>query len=105
MRADHAIDGLIQKVGRYAVEKKSVSVEAVRTDLQVGADEAKKVIGQLTKIGVLDRADEAGNYRVIMEREAFDRRISRYQELTNRMRQIAASKNTSLLDITITKKS
>ena len=84
--------------------KKSVSVDAVRTDLQVGADEAEKVIGQLTKIGVLDRADSAGNYRVMMEREAFDRRISRYRELSSRMRQIAASKNTSLLDITITKK-
>lgn len=104
VRADSAIDGLIQKVGHYAVEKKSVSVEAVKADLQVGADEAEKVIGQLAKIGVLDRADDAGNYRVIMEREAFDRRISRYQELSNRMRQIAASKNTSLLDITITKK-
>lgn len=104
VRAEGAIDGLIQKVGRYAVEKKSVSIEAVKTDLQVGADEAEKVIGQLAKIGVLDRADEAGNYRVIMEREAFDRRISRYQELSSRMRQIAASKNTSLMDITITKK-
>ena len=104
VRAEGAIDGLIQKVGRYAVEKKTVSIEAVKTDLQVGADEAEKVIGQLAKIGVLDRADEAGNYRVIMEREAFDRRISRYQELSSRMRQIAASKNTSLMDITITKK-
>lgn len=104
VRADNAIDGLIQKIGRYAVEKKSVSVEAVRADLQVGADEAEKAIGQLAKIGVLDRADGTGNYRVIMEREAFDRRISRYQELSSRMRQIAASKNTSLLDITITKK-
>lgn len=104
VRADSAIDGLIQKVGHYAVGKKSVSVEAVKTDLQVGADEAEKVIGQLTKIGVLDRADSAGNYRVMMEREAFDRRISRYRELSSRMRQIAASKNTSLLDITITKK-
>ncbi|RKI41223.1 PcfB family protein [bacterium D16-51] len=104
VRADHAIDGLIQKIGHYAVEKKTVSVEAVRADLQVGADEAEKAIGQLAKIGVLDRADEAGNYRVIMEREAFDRRISRYQELSSRMRQIAASKNTSLMDITITKK-
>ena len=103
VRAEGAIDGLIQKVGHYAVEKKSVSVAAVKEDLQVGADEAEKVIGQLAKIGVLDRADESGNYRVIMEREAFDRRISRYQELSSRMRQIAASKNTSLLDITITK--
>lgn len=103
VRAEDAIDGLIQKVGHYAVEKKTVSVEAVRTDLQVGADEAEKVIGQLAKIGVLDRADDAGNYRVIMEREAFDRRMGRYQELSSRMRQIAASKNTSLLDITITK--
>ena len=45
----------------------TVSVEAVKADLQVGAEEAEKVIGQLAKIGVLDRADDAGNYRVIME--------------------------------------
>lgn len=101
VRADGAIDGLIQKVGRYAVEKKTVSVEDVKADLQMGADEAEKAIGQLTKIGVLDRSDKASNYRVIMDREAFDRRICRYQELSSRMRQIAAAKNTSLLDITI----
>ena len=101
VRAEVAIDGLIQKVGRYAVEKKTVSVEEVKADLQVGADEAEKAIGQLAKIGVLDQSDKAGNYRVIMDREAFDRRIGRYQELSSRMRQIAAAKNTSLLDITI----
>lgn len=36
VRAEGAIDGLIQKVGHYAVEKKTVSVEAVKADLQVG---------------------------------------------------------------------
>ena len=85
-------------------EKNGKSPRKLHADETIRADEAEKVIGQLAKIGVLDRADDAGNYRVIMEREAFDRRISRYQELSNRMRQIAASKNTSLLDITITKK-
>lgn len=99
-----AIDNLIQKVGYYAMEKKTISVEAVKTDLQVETDEAKKVIGQLAKIGVLDHADEVGNYRVIMDQEAFDKRIGKYQELYKRMRMIESSKNTALLDITITKK-
>ena len=85
-------------------EKNGKSPRKLHADETIRADEAEKVIGQLAKIGVLDRADDAGNYRVIMEREAFDRRLSRYQELSSRMRQIATSKNTSLLDITITKK-
>ena len=38
-----------------------------------------------------------------MDKEAFDKRIGKYQELSNRMRQIAASKNTDLLDVTISK--
>ena len=98
------IDNLIQKVGYYAMEKKTISVETVKTDLQVETNEAKKAIGQLAKIGVLGSVDEVGNYHVIMDREAFDKRIGKYQELYKRMRMIESSKNTALLDITITKK-
>ena len=104
MMAERAIDGLIQKVGMYAMEKQSISVEAVKTDFQVDTGEAEKVLGQLEKIGVLDKEESAGTYKVVMDQESYEKRMGRYQELTNRMRQIAASKNTDLLDITITKK-
>lgn len=101
---DTAIDGLIQKIGTYAMEKNAVSVEDIKADFQIEEGQARDVVDKLAAIGVLDKPDEAGKYKVVMEKEAFDRRISRYQELTNRMRQIAAAKNTDLLDISITKK-
>lgn len=101
---DTAVDGLIEKIGVYAMEKSAVSVEDIKTDFQMEESQAQDVVDKLTTIGVLDKPDETGQYKVVMEKEAFERRIGRYQELTNRMRQIAAAKNTDLLDITITKK-
>lgn len=101
---DTAIDGLIEKIGTYAMEKNAISVEDIKADFQMEERQAQDVVDKLTTIGVLDKPDETGQYRVVMEKEAFERRIGRYQELTNRMRQIAAAKNTDLLDITITKK-
>lgn len=102
--ADHAIDTLIQKVGMYAMQKQSISVETVKADFQVGVQEAEQVIGQLAKIGVLDREETTGSYKVVMDKEAFEKRMGKYQELANRMKQIEAAHNTSLMDITITKK-
>ena len=102
--ADHAIDALIQKVGMYAMQKQSISVDAVKADFQVEAQEAERVIGQLAKIGVLDKEGDTGSYKVVMDKEAFEKRMGKYQELVNRMKQIEAAHNTSLMDITITKK-
>lgn len=102
--ADAAIDGLIQKVGRYATEKKSISVEAVKSDFQVDARQAEDVLSKLEKIGVVERMEGMDSYKVLMDAGDFEKRIGKYQELTNRMRQIVASRNTDLLDITITKK-
>lgn len=58
---------------------------------------------KLKTIGVVSEPDGQGNYPVVMDQESFEKRINRYQELSNRMRQIAAAKNTALTDITITK--
>lgn len=102
--ANHAIDNLIQKVGMYAMEKKSISVEAVKSDFHMETEQAKDVIYKLTQIGVLKKAEGVDSYNVVMDAEAFEKRIGKYRELSNRMRQIAASKNTDLMDITITKK-
>lgn len=101
--AEPALDGLIEKVGRYAMEKKTVRVEDIQNDFQMESRQAQDVLGRLKTLGVITEPDGQGNYPVVMDQEAFEKRISRYQELSNRMRQIAAAKNTSLTDITITK--
>lgn len=101
---DEAIDGLIEKVGSYAMEKSAISVEDIKTDFKMEADQAKDVMDKLATIGLIEQPDEHGMCKVVMDKDSFDKRVGKYQALTNRMRQIAASKNTNLLDITITKK-
>lgn len=103
-RADVAIQDLIQKVGMYVTEKQSVSVEAVKKDFHMDTEQAKDILGQLEKIGVLKKADGMDQYHAVMDTKGFESRMEKYRELSDRMRQIAASKNTNLLDITITKK-
>lgn len=98
-----ALDGLIEKVGRYAMEKKAIRVEDVQNDFQVEPVQAQDVISRLQTLGVVTEPDGQGNYPVVMDQEAFEKRVAKYQELSNRMRRIAAEKNTSLTDITITK--
>lgn len=99
------LDNLIEKVGKYAMDKQSVSVDAIKQDFQMGNDKAEEIISQLRKIGLLEQTEESGKYKVIVEnKEAVEKKINRFQELTTRMRTIAASKNTNLDDITIAKK-
>ena len=62
-KTDMVMDGLIEKVGMYATEKKSISVEAVKEDFNVGKEQAENVIRRLETIGVLDKGDAKGNYR------------------------------------------
>ena len=104
VRADIAIQDMIQKVGRYVTEKQSVSVEAVKKDFHMNTQQAKDILGQLEKIGVLKKENGADQYHAVMDTKAFESRMEKYRELSDRMRQIAASKNTNLLDVTITKK-
>ena len=47
---------------------------------------------------------EDGMHEVVMDKEAFMNRVRGYQDLAERMRAIAASKNTNLSDVTISKK-
>lgn len=97
------LDGLIEKVGHYAMEKKAIRVEDIQNDFQMESKQAEDVLHKLKTIGVVSEPDGQGNYPVVMDQESFEKRINRYQELSNRMRQIAAAKNTALTDITITK--
>jgi len=102
-RAGEALEGLMEKVGMYAMEKQSVSVEEIKENFHTTTEQAESVVGQLEKIGVLDRA-ENGQHKVIMDKEAFLNRIRGYKELAQRMQTISAAQDKNLVDITITKK-
>ncbi|MDE6253069.1 MAG: PcfB family protein [Lachnospiraceae bacterium] len=102
-RAGEALDGLIEKVGNYAMEKKSISVEEVKENFSLENEQAEKVVGQLERIGVLSK-EEGGKHRVIMDKDMFLNRMKGYRELAQRMQAVAAAQNPDLTDITITKK-
>ncbi len=98
-----AIDGLIEKVGLFAMEKQSISLDEVKTNFSLENEQAENLIRQLVTIGFIGEKDAEGQHKVMMDREAFLNRIRGYQELAERMRTISASKNMNLMDITISK--
>lgn len=98
------IDGLIEKVGLFAMEKQSISVDEVKESFSIGNEQAETVIKQLETIGFIGTKDNDGQHKVIMDKDAFFNRVRGYQDLTERMRAISASKNLNLSDVTISKK-
>ena len=102
-RAGEALEGLMEKVGMYAMEKQTVSVEDIKENFSIEKEQAERVVGQLEKIGVLSKEDN-GQRKVMMDKEAFLNRINGYKELAQRMQTISAAQNKNLVDITITKK-
>lgn len=102
-RADQLMDGLIEKVGMYAMEKKSINANSVSENFSLNHEQAENVIRQLQTIGMLDKADANGNHKVVMDKEAFQNRIRGYQDLAERMRRVAASKHMNLSDVTLSK--
>lgn len=102
-RADEIMDGLIEKVGLFAMEKQSISVDAIKENFSIGNEQAETLIKQLETIGVLSGKDKEGNHRVVMDRDAFLNRIRGYRELAERMRAVSASKDTNLSDITVSR--
>ena len=102
-RASAAMDGLIEKVSLFAMEKQSISVDAVKENFSIDSTQAETVLKQLETIGVLGEKNEAGEHKVIMDRDAFINRIRGYQNLAERMMAVSASKNTNLSDVTISK--
>lgn len=91
------------QVGMYAMEKKTINVDAVKENFSINHEQAENVIKQLETIGFLDKGDESGNHKVMMDKEAFQNRIRGYQDLADRMRAVAASKHMNLSDVTISK--
>ena len=103
-RVNTAIDGLIEKVGMFAMEKKAISVDQVKENFSINGEQAESVIRQLETIGVLGRKNEDGTHTIMMDKDAFINRVRGYQDLAERMRAVAASKNANLSDVTISKK-
>lgn len=102
-KVSDVMDNLIEKVGLYAMEKQSISIENVKNDLNIDNEEAEKVITQLEMMGVLDKKDKLGNYKVMLDKDAFINRINGYHQLADRIKAISSSKNNNLSDITISK--
>ena len=102
-RADKALDGLIEKVGMFAMEKQSVSVDQIKENFSIDSEQAESVISQLETIGVLGKRGTDGMHKVMIDKDAFLKRVRGYQDLAERMRAVAASKNTDLSDVTISK--
>lgn len=103
VHADANLNNLIEKVGQYAMEKQSVSVDELGEKLSADKDSIKEALDKLQKIGVVDTPDDKGQYKVMMDRETFEDKIKRFRELSERMKLISASKNTNFSDITIAK--
>ena len=102
VRVQEALDGLIEKVGSYAMEEKSISVEEVKEKFSLKKEQAENILGQLERIGVLSK-EESGQHKVLMDKEMFLKRMKGYRELAQRMQAVAAAQNPLLMDITITK--
>lgn len=102
-RVNERMDGLIEKVGLYAMEKSNISVEDVKEKFGVDKAQAEGVLDRLEKIGVLEKGND-GLHKAVMDKDAFLNRIRGYRELAGRMQTAAMKQDGNLLDITITKK-
>lgn len=103
VHADENLSSLIEKVGKYAVGKASVSVDELGENLSADKDSIREALEKLQKIGVVDTPDDKGQYKVMVDRDTFENKIKRFKELSERMRMISASKNTNFSDVTIAK--
>ena len=70
-KVNSAIDGLIEKVGMFAMEKKAISVDQVKENFSINGEQAESVIRQLETIGVLGSKNEDGTHTVMMDKDAF----------------------------------
>ena len=69
----------------YASSKKDISAEEIRKKFHISYKQAEEAVGKLEEIGVLSSADN-GQHKVLMDQEAFIKRIRRYQELAGRIK-------------------
>ena len=102
-KAGEAIQGLIEKIGLYAVEKNDVSVDTIKDKFDIGSDDAKEIIGKLVTMGALEKSDTDNSYKAAMDKDAFTKRINSYRSIAERIQAVSMSKNNNLSDITISK--
>ena len=100
-KAGEIMQGLIEKVGLYAVENKSVSVDSIKNEFEIGNDDAKEIIGKLVTIGAIEKSEN--KYEAVMDRDSFKKRIKSYRSIAERIQAVSMSKNRNLTDITISK--
>ena len=100
---EETVDGLIEKVGMYAMEKENVSVSDVKENFSISDTQAKEVLGKLSTIGAVKKGEKQDTYKAVMSREAFVNRIKGYRELIDRVRAVQSYSNPSLTDITLSK--
>ncbi|RGY80081.1 DUF3801 domain-containing protein [Parabacteroides distasonis] len=97
-KAGEIMQGLIEKVGLYAVENKSVSVDSIKDEFEIGNDDAKEIIGKLVTIGALEKSETENKYEAIMDRDSFTKRIKSYRSIADRIQAVSMSKNRSIAD-------
>ena len=100
---NETIDNLLERVGNFATEKESVSVDQVKENFSVSQQQAETLIQKLTALGVLAQADREGSYKPIIDRDAFGNRIKSYRALADRIKAISKSQQANVMDITISK--
>ena len=101
--ADRAVDGLIEKVGMYAIEKEKVNIDDVREKFSIDEIQAKDILGKLTSMGAVENGESENTYKAVMDKDAFSNRIQGYKQLADRISAIQSYSNPSLTDITISK--
>lgn len=101
--ADRAVDGLIEKVGMYAMEKEKVNIDDVRERFSIDEIKAKEILTKLASMGAVEDGESENTYKAVMDKEAFSNRIQGYKQLADRISAIQSYSNLSLTDITIYK--
>lgn len=97
------MQGLIEKVGLYAVDNKSISADSIEEKFHIEKNTAKEIIGKLVTMGALEKSEIENKYDVIMNKEALTKRINSYRNIVERIRAVSMSKNRNLEDITVSK--
>jgi hypothetical protein len=77
VHADANLDSLIKKVGQYAKDKQSISVDEIKKELSIDKDMVKEALAELLKIGVVDKPDGTVQYKGIMDSDSIDAKVNR----------------------------
>lgn len=102
-KAGEIMQGLIEKVGLYAVDNKSISADSIEEKFHIERNTAEEIIEKLVTMGALEKSEIENKYDVIMNKEALTKRINSYRNIVERIRAVSMSKNRNLEDITVSK--